>query len=32
LLSDLAELDSEAKVGARSIEMGVEALLVELAA
>jgi len=32
LLADLAELDGEAKVGARSIEMGVEALLVELAA
>lgn len=32
MLKQLAELDGEAKVGARSIERGVEALLVELAA
>ena len=32
LLAFLADLDAEAKVGARSIERGIEALLVELAA
>ncbi|MFO0839998.1 MAG: DNA polymerase III subunit delta [Phycisphaerae bacterium] len=32
LLSHLAQLDAQAKIGVRSIEMGVEALLLELAA
>jgi DNA polymerase-3 subunit delta len=32
ILATIADLDSQAKVGARSIEMGIEALLVETAA